>query len=130
MNVSEYVCKTFFEELGSHFLKCTENIEKLLKPVTFLKFCSSKGIFLPYFRNSTKRLSILFNVLQVHFNKSLCTMQIFDLITRDNASDTANCCQMMSYSHVEKDLAFWYFIPSKFILHIYVKLQKKTIKLK
>ena len=31
-------------------------------------------------------------------------MQIFDPITCGNAADTANSCQMMSYSHVEKDL--------------------------
>ena len=31
-------------------------------------------------------------------------MQIFDQIARGNATDTANGCQMMSYSHVEKDL--------------------------
>ena len=37
--------------------------------------CPSKGIFLSYFKSSTKRLLILFKV-PVHFNKSLCTIQI------------------------------------------------------
>ena len=31
-------------------------------------------------------------------------MQIFDPIARINAADSTNGCQMMSYSHVEKDL--------------------------
>ena len=31
-------------------------------------------------------------------------MQIFDPIARGNDADTANCCQVMIYSHVEKDL--------------------------
>ena len=31
-------------------------------------------------------------------------MQIFEPIARSNAADTANSCQIMSYSHVEKDL--------------------------
>ena len=31
-------------------------------------------------------------------------MQIFDPIARGNAADTSNGCQMISYSHVEKDL--------------------------
>ena len=31
-------------------------------------------------------------------------MQIFDPITLGNAADTANGCQMMSYSRVEKNL--------------------------
>ena len=31
-------------------------------------------------------------------------MQIFDPIARGNAADTVNDCQMMSYSHAEKDL--------------------------
>ena len=31
-------------------------------------------------------------------------MKIFDPIVCGNAADTANGCQMMSYSHVEKDL--------------------------
>ena len=31
-------------------------------------------------------------------------MQIFDTVARSNAADTANCCQKMSNSHVEKDL--------------------------
>ena len=30
-------------------------------------------------------------------------MQIFEPIAGDNAADTSNGCQMMSYSHVEKD---------------------------
>ena len=32
-------------------------------------------------------------------------MQISNPIARGNAVDTANDCQMMSYSHVEKDLS-------------------------
>ena len=31
-------------------------------------------------------------------------MQIFDPIVCGNAADTANDCQMMSFSHIEKDL--------------------------
>ena len=31
-------------------------------------------------------------------------MQIFDPNALSNAADTADTCQMMSYSHVEKDL--------------------------
>ena len=31
-------------------------------------------------------------------------MQMFDLIARGNAADTASGCQMISYSHIEKDL--------------------------
>ena len=31
-------------------------------------------------------------------------MQIFDPNALGNAADTADTCQMMSYSHVEKDL--------------------------
>ena len=31
-------------------------------------------------------------------------MQIFDPIARDNAANTTNDCQMMSYSNVEKDI--------------------------
>ena len=31
-------------------------------------------------------------------------MQIFVPIAGGNAADTTNCCQMMTYSHVEKDL--------------------------
>ena len=31
-------------------------------------------------------------------------MHISDQVARGNAADTANGCQMMSYSHVEKDL--------------------------
>ena len=31
-------------------------------------------------------------------------MQILDPVARGNAADTTNGCQMMSYSHVEKDL--------------------------
>ena len=31
-------------------------------------------------------------------------MQIFDPIARGNASGTANGCQMMNCSHIEKDL--------------------------
>ena len=32
-------------------------------------------------------------------------MQIFDPVARGNAADTTNACQMMNYSHVEKDLS-------------------------
>ena len=31
-------------------------------------------------------------------------MQIFDPIARGNDADPANCCQVMTYSHVEKYL--------------------------
>ena len=31
-------------------------------------------------------------------------MQIFDPIAQANAADTANCCAMISHSHVQKDL--------------------------
>ena len=31
-------------------------------------------------------------------------MQIFDLIAHGNAVNTANDCQIMNFSHVEKDL--------------------------
>ena len=31
-------------------------------------------------------------------------MHIFDPTACGNAGDTTNCCQMMSYSHLEKDL--------------------------
>ena len=31
-------------------------------------------------------------------------MQIFDPVARGNTADTAIGCQMMNYSHVEKDL--------------------------
>ena len=31
-------------------------------------------------------------------------MQIFDPVARGNAADTADGCQMMSYTNVEKDL--------------------------
>ena len=46
MHISEYFCKTVSEELAI-FLKCSE---------TFKIFLLFKGIFLPYFKNSTKNL--------------------------------------------------------------------------
>ena len=63
-----WICLQIFFEKLVILLKCRETFEKLLQLNN--KCCSSTSIFVPYFENSTKRLSILFKVLQSTFQIS------------------------------------------------------------
>ena len=115
MHISECVFKTFLEELSS---LCKKTFEKLLQPVTFLKMLLIHRYFLTHFKIISKRFLIFFKVLPVRFNEQLFTIyvntcflhtkwriQIFDPIVRGNAACRHHqWCQMMNYSHVEKDL--------------------------
>ena len=68
MHFSEYIFKTFLKELVI-FLDII-SVCSVSKTAA-----SSQVFFLSCFRNSTKKISILFKVLPVHFNNSLCTIQ-------------------------------------------------------
>ena len=105
MHTSEYVCKSFLEELA--FL-LAETFENLLQHVTLLKM-------LLLDRYSFGHFSILSNFFSpsskspwYHSNSCVLLyikwkMQTFDPIARGNAN-FASGFQMMSHSHVEKYL--------------------------
>ena len=119
MDISKHLCKTGPIELPI-FLKFRESYEKLLHPVTILKMLCSRGIFLPYLRTISKNFdpfqsySSPFQQVTSHY-VPLKFMRVFNRYTRwtllifnptacGNAADTAIGCQLISYSHVEKDL--------------------------
>ena len=74
MHVSEYIWKTFHEELG--FLKYRETFENLLPTVTFLKSLPFYRYFSVMFWEQYQKTFDPFKVLPVYFNDSFCVIQI------------------------------------------------------
>ena len=100
MQISEYICKIFFEELAI-FLKF---LWKIIAACNVSKMLLFHRYFLSSFkymqRQKTWSFSKFFQSNQIQacfFNRyTKQKMQIFNPIARDNAFDTANGCQMMS----------------------------------
>ena len=80
------------------------------------KYAVLPQVFFCHILKTVPKNLIPFKVVPVHFDKWLCTIQIhayfnrykkwkmliFDLIAHGNAVNTANDCQIMNFSHVEK----------------------------
>ena len=70
-------------------------------PGTLNIFVPGDNVFM-FFKCMCNNISIEKKICMLLYTK--WKMQIFDPIVCGNAADTANDCQMMSFSHVQKDL--------------------------
>ena len=115
IHLYEYVCKNFIEKLAI-FLKCRESFNKILLPATLptlpqeFFFCILRTVpkdlrsFSKFFQFISTSHSLPFKFTCNFRRYTKWKIPIFDAITRGNAANTTNGCQMTRYSHVEKDL--------------------------
>ena len=108
---SEYVCVTFLQKLGKLW-KIIEafNVSKnvAIPQVFFIHILRTvpKNFwsFSKFFKSISTSHFISFKFMNSFNRYNKWKIQIFDPISRDNAADTLNVCQIMIYSHVIKDL--------------------------